>query len=124
MAFEEMAALFTLGSFLMSVYGFVRLCRALDRSFVWKTLWLIATFAAYCAAGFGLVWWLSSPPAPEGRALAAAVFTLCWIGYGGVWLARLAPRGDGREPGPLHPTKTDLGFAIAALSALAYLLFG
>lgn len=124
MTLEEMAALFTLGSFLASIYGFVRLCKALDRGFVWKTLGLIALFAAYCAAGFGLVWWLSSPPAPEDRALAAAVFALSWIGYGGVWLARLAPRGDGRDPGPVRPTKTDLGFAIAGLATLAYLLFG
>lgn len=120
MTAEDVVALSSLVGFATSVYGFVRVSLATERTRLWKSLALLLWFFLYCLAGFGLVWWLANPPAPESRAAVSTFLALLWIGYGGVWLARLSPKADGRKTRPklrfLGPI--DIGFALAGFAAL------
>lgn len=124
MTAEDVVALSSLVGFATSVYGSVRLSLATERTRLWKSLGLLIVFFIYCLAGFGLVWWLASPPAPEDRAAVSTLLALLWIGYGGVWLARLVPKFDGQGFGMLlsYLGRIDIGFALGGLTALTYLI--
>lgn len=123
MTTEDVVALSSLVEFAISVYGFVRVSLATERTRLWKTLALLVVFFIYCLAGFGLVWWLANPPAPEDRAAVSTLLALLWIGYGGVWLARLVPKFDRQDTGMLlsYLGWIDMAFALGGLAALAYL---
>lgn len=123
MTVQDVVALSSVAAFATSVYGFLRVCFATERTRLWKSLALLVVFFIYCLAGFGLVWWLASPPAPEDRAAVSTLLALLWIGYGGVWLARLVPKTDRQDSGmPLNYLgRIDMGFALGGLAALTYL---
>ncbi len=120
MTVEDVFALASVVSFALSVYGFIRTGLAIGWSRAWKSLALLIIFFGYCLAGFGLVWWIADPPAPEGRAVVSTLLALLWIGYGGVWLVRLVPKQDEQQfLLPLRfPGRTDAGFALLGLAAL------
>ncbi len=63
-----------------------------DPAGFWKSLKLMAVYAAYVFVGLGILLLSLSGPQPPAKAGIAALFLLSWIAYGGLWLVRLMPR--------------------------------
>ena len=94
---EPLAALYTIGSALLTLFGVWKASRDLlrvDRRAFWTTLKLCALYALYASVSVGIVMMLLRGPQPTLVAVAAGTFIMTWIAYGGIWLVRVVPRED------------------------------
>ena len=94
---EPLAALYTIGSALVTLVGVWRAGRGLlraDRGAFWTTLKLCGLYTIYASVSVGIVMTLLRGPQSTLVAVAAATFIMTWIAYGAIWLARAVPRED------------------------------
>jgi hypothetical protein len=94
---EPIAALYAIGSALLTLFGVWTANRALlraDRRAFWTTLKLCGLYALYASVSVAVVMMLLRGPQPTLVAVAAGTFIMTWIAYGGMWLARGVPRED------------------------------
>ncbi len=120
------AALYTIGSGLLTLVGVWRagrdLLRADGRAF-WTTLKLCGLYALYASVSVGVVLMLLRGPQSTLVAVAAATFIMTWIAYGGIWLARAVPHEDPLPRGLGERFGTiDCVFLAVIIASLAYVL--
>ena len=123
---EPIAALYTIGSALLTLFGVWTANRDLlraDRRAFWTTLKLCGLYAVYASVSVGIVMMLLRGPQPTLVAVAAGTFIMTWIAYGGMWLARAVPREDPLPLGLGERFGTiDWAFLAVIIVSLAYVV--
>jgi len=120
------AALYTIGSALLTLFGVWTANRDLlraDRRAFWTTLKLCGLYAVYASVSVGIVLMLLRGPQSTLIAVAACIFIMTWIAYSGIWLARAAPREDPLPLGLGDRFGTiDWAFLAVIIVSLAYVV--
>ena len=123
---EPIAALYAIGSALLTLFGVWTASRDLlraDRRAFWTTLKLCGLYAVYASVSVAVVMMLLRGPQPTLVAVAAGTFIMTWIAYGGMWLARAAPREDPLPLGLGDRFGTiDWAFLAVIIVSLAYVV--